>query len=163
MAQGEREQIQLDATDQAYMNHRMSEGGFFNPTAQVVAVAETLGRAQTKAALAQSQAAGGSMLVDPDQIDKLAQFFEDEAQEMIGRVRHVQNLARLRPAGQDPVSTGSAQVFQTVAGGDQQAYMDNYLKLSEYFQNTAANLRANARQNRIDDQNAADGFGGNLA
>ncbi|MER7081942.1 hypothetical protein SAMN02982929_03395 [Saccharopolyspora kobensis] len=163
MAEGEREQIQLDATDQAYMNHRMSEGGFFNPTAQVVAVAETLGRAQTKAALAQSQAAGGSMLVDPDQIDKLAQFFEDEAQALFDRAADVQLLADVPPAGHDPVSVNSASVYQTVAAGDDSAYIDNYLKLAEYFQNTAANLRGNARQNRIDDQNSADSLGGKLA
>lgn len=163
MAVGAGEEIQLDATDQAYMHHRMSQGGFFNPTAQVVAVAETLSRAQTKAALAQSQAAGGSMLVDPDQIDKLAQFFEDEAQALADRVVDVQQLAELKPAGRDPVSTQATAVYQKVGAGDENAYMDNYLKLAEYFQNTAANLRASAHQNRTDDQNAADSLGGKLA
>ncbi|MDA3630217.1 hypothetical protein OU415_32645 [Saccharopolyspora sp. WRP15-2] len=163
MSEGDGDQVQFDATDQAYMQHRMSNSGLFGFMNMPAAVAETFARAETKTALAHSQAAGGSMMVDPDQIDKLAQFFDDEAQALFDRAGDVQFLADVQPPGHDPVSVKSAKVYQNVAAGDDSAYLDNYLKLAEYFQNTAANLRANAQQNRIDDQNSADSLGGKLA
>ncbi|MGW1676317.1 hypothetical protein [Saccharopolyspora sp. NPDC002376] len=121
-------------------------------------------RAADNAALASAQAAGGSMLVDPDQVDKLAQFFKGEAEELRARQSENYVLASVEPPGSDPVSTQAAEKYGSVASGNPEAYLDNYLKLADLFDDVASRLQKGAQQNRIDDQNAADGMrGGNLA
>ncbi|GAA0515297.1 hypothetical protein GCM10011581_49110 [Saccharopolyspora subtropica] len=121
-------------------------------------------RAADNAALAAAQEAGGSMIVDPDQVDKLAQFFDDEARAMRERRADIADLATVEAPGLDPVSTQTAEKYGQVASGGSQAYLDNYLKLADYFEATAEKLRKSARQTRTDQQNAADSFGGgNLA
>ncbi|MEU5845466.1 hypothetical protein [Saccharopolyspora shandongensis] len=159
-AEGEDNQVQFDATDRAYMRHQMDEGGWIAP---VGAFASTTARAADKAAFARSQDAGGMMRVDPDKVDEVARFFEDEAQAMQDRVLDIQQLASVEPPGLDPVSSQAAPVYSQVAAGSGSGYMENYLGLAEVFAQTAANLRASAQQTRTDDQNAADSFrGGNV-
>ncbi|MEU6261611.1 hypothetical protein [Saccharopolyspora shandongensis] len=154
-AEGEGNQVQFDATDQAYMQHQMDQGGWIAP---VGALASTLARAADKAALAQLQQAGGSMAIDPDKIDEIARFFEDEAREMRARQADLYKLATIEPPGTDPVSTQAAEKYGQVGAGDERAYLDNYLQLADYFDGTAAKLRASTKQARTDDQNAADSF-----
>ena len=120
-------------------------------------------RANRKAELAHAMDAGGArMRVDPAEVDALAKFFEDEAQGLLGRAREIQKLSQVTPPGLDPVSKDAAKVYGQVGEGNAQAYMDNYLKLADTFNGTAANLRKNAQQTRTDDQNAADGFRGGV-
>ncbi|MGI8307272.1 hypothetical protein [Saccharopolyspora hattusasensis] len=159
-AEGEDNQVQFDATDQAYMQHQMNQGGWIAP---VGALASTLARAADKAALAQSQSAGGAMRIDPDKVDEIAGFFEAEAVELRKRQRNIFDLSTVESPGGDPVSTQASVRYGEVAAGDDRAYLDNYLKLAEAFDGTAANLRASAKQTRTDDQNSADSFGGNRA
>lgn len=119
-------------------------------------------RANAKQQLAQAQSAGTSMQVDPEHVDKLAAFFEGEARELRQRQGDVYTLATVSAPGTDPVSTGAAAIYGNVAAGDDQAYLTNYLKLADVFDATAASLRDSATQTRTSDQNAADGFGGDV-
>ncbi|MER6988217.1 hypothetical protein ABT337_01920 [Saccharopolyspora hirsuta] len=120
-------------------------------------------RAADKAALAASQAAGGSMRIDPDQVQKLAQFFRDEAQALTDRLGDVQELALINAPG-DPVSSNATTVFSSVASGGGSGYAENYTALIEIFADQAEKLEQSVQQVRLDDQNAADGMsGGNVA
>lgn len=121
-------------------------------------IAETVDRMADKAALAQAQSAGGAMRIEPDQVDEVARFFEDEARAMEARQREVNYLSRVKAPGKDPVSIQAANKYGQVGAGNDQAYADNYLKLAKVFKDTAANLRASAQQTRTDDQNSADGL-----
>ncbi|MER7014144.1 hypothetical protein ABT324_22210 [Saccharopolyspora sp. NPDC000359] len=162
MSEGDGDQVQLDATDQAYMQHRMTSGGLQGlfPAHQVGAIAESFARAESKAALAQSQAAGGSMMIDPDQVDNLARFFREEAQNMLDRRDAVAELALVNPAGGDPVSTQVAPVYSQVAAGGGGGYLENYEKLAEFFFATAEKLTESAGLQRTNDQNSAESIGG---
>ncbi|MDA3650186.1 hypothetical protein LZ318_40105 [Saccharopolyspora indica] len=127
-------------------------------------VVNVMTRAADNAALAAAQAAGGSMLVDPDQVDKLAQFFRGEAEELRARQSENYVLASVEPPGSDPVSTQAAEKYGSVGSGNPESYLDNYLKLADLFDQVAERLEQGANQNRIDDQNAADSMrGGRLA
>lgn len=117
-------------------------------------------RADKKAELAQSMSAGTQMRVDPAEVDNLAKFFNDEADELYRRLRDVRQLGQVTAPGTDPVSTGAAQAYGKVGSGDQRAYEDNYLKLIDVFKKTAESLQASAKQTRTDDQDAADAFKG---
>ncbi|TDD85663.1 hypothetical protein E1202_20470 [Saccharopolyspora karakumensis] len=117
---------------------------------------ETVDRMADKAALAQSQSAGGSMRIEPDKVDELASFFEAEALAMEAREADVFELATVPTAGKDPVSVSAASTYGQVAEGDEQAYLTNYRKLARVFKDTAANLRASATQTRTNDQDSAD-------
>ncbi|MEV0696612.1 hypothetical protein AB0I53_01635 [Saccharopolyspora sp. NPDC050389] len=117
-------------------------------------------RAADNAALAQTQQAGGAMRVDPDQVDKLARFFRDEAEALRKRRRDVSDLAVVDPPGTDPVSTQASEKYGQVASGNPQAYLDNYLKLADAFDHTALNLEGSAKQWRTNDGDAAAGMGG---
>ncbi|MER5390961.1 hypothetical protein [Saccharopolyspora sp. NPDC002686] len=121
-------------------------------------------RAADNAALASAQSAGGSMTIDPDQVDKLAQFFRDEAQALMDRQMDGFDAATYAPPGQDPVSTQSSERYSLVITGDGRSYLENCQKLADAFTMAADNLQDTARQTRLDDQNAADSMrGGNLA
>ncbi|MEV5542291.1 hypothetical protein AB0L13_36245 [Saccharopolyspora shandongensis] len=157
MSEGEGNQVQFDATDQAYMQHQMDQGGWIAP---VGALASTLARAADKATLAQSQSTDGSMRIDLDKVDELARFFDDEAQKMLDRADAVRDLSLVDPAGGDPVSTQTAPIYSQVASGGGSGYLENYLQLADLFAQTSATLRENTKQTRLDDQNSADSFGG---
>ena len=162
MAGGEGDQIPLDMQDQAAIHHAFNNGG--NLFQNMAESAQIMQHAAMKAQLAQSMSAGTTMRVDPAQVDKLAAFFEDEAEAMQKRQRDVFRLGKVKAPGHDPVSTQAADTYGKVGSGDANAYSENYMKLAQVFRDTAANLRANAQQTRTDDQNAEDGFrGGNLA
>ncbi|MFD0487145.1 hypothetical protein ACFQ0O_09020 [Saccharopolyspora spinosporotrichia] len=122
----------------------------------------TMARAASKADAAQKIAAGATMRVEPDQVDKLAQFFEDEAEKMTEREGDLNRLSMIKPPGKDPVSTRAVAEYEKVGAGDDSAYLDNYQKLAKVFRETAANLRASAQQTRLDDQNAEDSFRGGI-
>ncbi|RKT86624.1 PE family protein [Saccharopolyspora antimicrobica] len=113
-------------------------------------------RAADNAALAAAQSAGGSMRIEPDQVDKLAQFFKEEATRLEDRQQEVFSLSRVKAPGKDPVSTQVADRYGQVAAGNETAYLNNYLQLAKVLKETAANLEASARQTRTDDQNAED-------
>lgn len=116
-------------------------------------------RANAKQQLAQAQSAGTSMRVDPEHVDKLAAFFQDEAEALENRAYDVQMLAEVAPPGTDPVSTQAAKVYGQVAGGGGSSYLENYMKLAQVLHDTANSLRDNAKQTRTSEQNAADGLG----
>ena len=162
MAGGEGDQIPLDAYDQREMQRAQAMG--MVPMGGVVGVAQsavTMARAARKAELAQAASSGMSMRVEPDQVDKLAQFFEDEAQKITDRALDRGEVFIVSPlAGDDPVSTQAADQYVQVASGGSNSYLDNFQKLAEVFSNTAANLRASAQQVRTNDQDAADSFNG---
>ncbi|KAA5831893.1 hypothetical protein F1721_18905 [Saccharopolyspora hirsuta] len=121
-------------------------------------------RVQDKAALAASQAAGGTMMIDPDQVEKVAQSFEDEARALMDRQLDIHEMAAYGVSASDPVSTQSGQAYSQVVAGDGQAYLDNYVKLAKVLLKAAEDLRDSAKQTRLDDENAADGMrGGELA
>ncbi|MGW3472398.1 hypothetical protein ACWDKQ_28905 [Saccharopolyspora sp. NPDC000995] len=159
-ADGEDNQVQFDATDQAYLQHRAQQGGLLAP---VGAFATTAARAADKAALAQSQAAHGSMRIDPDKVDELARFFNDEAKALEKQARKVQELAYLSPPGDDPVSVRATEKYGLVAAGDDRACYENLMTLAQFFGKTAEKLHNNASDTRTNDQNSAESFGGYLA
>ncbi|QIZ33832.1 hypothetical protein [Saccharopolyspora sp. ASAGF58] len=128
----------------------VGDGGFWGQIGQAV------DRMADNVVLAAAQNAGGAMRIDPDQVDAVANFFQDEAENMQNRADKVQKLSVLKPAGKDPVSQEATKVYRQVGAGDGQAYMENYLKLADVFHETAKNLRASAKQTRTDDQNAAE-------
>ncbi|WP_017974714.1 hypothetical protein [Actinopolyspora halophila] len=151
----------LDATDQAAMDAatQMPDGPVLGGLAEVATdIARISDRANTKAELAQSLSSNTRMVVDPEEVDDLAKFFEEKAEELLDRRTDLQELANVPPPGTDPVSTGAASLHGQVASGDDQSYMPNYLKLAQVFNDTAASLRSNAKQTRTDDENAADSF-----
>ncbi len=160
-AEGEENQVQFDATDQAYMRQQMDQGGLLAP---VGAFVSTVARAADKTALATSQSTYGSMQIDLDKVDEIARFFEDEARGLRERQADIYNLSTITAPGTDPVSVQATEKYGLVAAGDESAYLENYLKLAEMFDKTAENLRASIKQSRTDQENAADAFrGGNLA
>ncbi|WP_263248564.1 hypothetical protein [Saccharopolyspora rosea] len=170
-AEGDDSQIPMDATDQHFYQQAaaqtaIGQSGLPFAAAPVIGaagaagMAETLQRASAKADLAKALDAGATMLVDPDKVDGLARFFEDEAKGLRKRQRDVNDLASIDPPGTDPVSTQVAAKYGEVAAGDDSAYLDNYLKLADRFDEVAANLRAHATQTRTDEQNAVEGFRG---
>ncbi|MCI2423924.1 hypothetical protein MOQ72_41645 [Saccharopolyspora sp. K220] len=120
-------------------------------------------RMADNAALAAAQDAHGQMRLDPDGMDKLAQFFSDEAQAMQDRLVDVQDLASVNPPGSDPVSSQAADVYGQVASGGGSGYLENYKMLIQYFSKTAEKMRDSAKQARTDDQDSAESFrGGNV-
>lgn len=121
-------------------------------------MADAKGRMEAKAQLAQEAGAGNTMMVDPDQVDKLAGFFKAKASDLTGRLMDLGLLADVQPPGGDPVSNGAARVYSEVGGGNDRAYLENYRKLIGVFEDAAANLEASARQVRSDEQGAQDGL-----
>ncbi|MDP9641007.1 hypothetical protein J2S53_000952 [Actinopolyspora lacussalsi] len=162
---GTNAQSGMDAADQAAMDAEMQDvadsalfpgpAGLAKEMADIARIAE---RANTKAELAQAISDNTRMVVDPDEVDALAGFFEEKASELEDRQREVSELASVSPPGTDPVSTGAAAIHGEVASGDDRSYMPNYLKLAKVFNDTAASLRSSAEQTRTDDANAADSF-----
>ena len=170
-AEGDDSQVPMDATDQHFYQQAaaqtaIGQSGLPFAAAPVIGaagaagMAETLQRASAKAELAKTLQAGATMLVDPDKVDELARFFDDEAQKLFDRSGDVQELADIEPWGSDPVSTQAAPAYAQVGSGGGTGYMENYLKLAEVFRKTAKDLTDSAKQVRTNDQNAADGFGG---
>ncbi|QGK69683.1 hypothetical protein GIY23_09265 [Allosaccharopolyspora coralli] len=121
-------------------------------------MADAKGRMEAKAQLAEAVGAGNTMMVDPDQVDKLAGFFDSKAQELRDRRMQVRLLADVQPPGTDPVSSGAARVYSKVGEGDEQAYLDNYSKLIQVFEDASENLKSTAQQTRSDEQGAKDRF-----
>lgn len=114
--------------------------------------------------LGQEVSSNMRMRIDPDQVDSLAKFFEDEARALRDRMQDLYDLQSVSAPGTDPVSTQAATAYGTVASGGPASYLDNYKKLTQVFHDTATNLRASAQQTRTNDENAASGLhGGNLA
>lgn len=166
---------QMDAMDRAAMAHAQGHqyidnmstffGSAPSPTTQgqdAQAINAVQDRANAKQQLAQAQSAGTSMQVDPEHVDKLAAFFEHEAEALEQRQSALMDLSDVRAPGTDPVSTGAAEVYSLVGAGDDRAYYDNYLKLAQVFRDTANSLRDSAKQTRTSDQNASDGFRGDI-
>ncbi|SDJ95865.1 hypothetical protein SAMN04487820_103158 [Actinopolyspora mzabensis] len=154
----------MDAADQAALDAEMQDVAtsmlFPGPglAEEIADIARIKERASTKAELAQAISDNTRMVVDPDEVDALAGFFEEKAQELEERSVDVQNLGMVPAPGTDPVSTGAASIHGEVASGDDRSYMPNYLKLAKVFNDTAASLRSSAEQTRTDDANAADNF-----
>ncbi|MGJ7906525.1 hypothetical protein ACOQFL_08605 [Actinopolyspora sp. H202] len=154
----------MDAADQAAMDAEMQDVAtsalFPGPALaeEMADIARIAERANTKAELAQAISDNTRMVVDPDEVDALAGFFEGKASELEDRQREVSELASVPAPGTDPVSTGAASIHGEVASGDDRSYMPNYLKLAKVFNDTAASLRSSAKQTRTDDANAADSF-----
>jgi hypothetical protein len=154
------EQAALNATWQAPSN-TPGMGGFLGDLGNKLAQTEAIQQgANAKAQLAQEVGSHAQMRVDPAQVEALAKFFEDEAQKLGDRVDDLQQLATIPAPGHDPVSSRAVALYAKVAAGDPQSYLDNYNKLGQIFQDTAANLRASAQQTRTDDEHAQHGFGG---
>ncbi|MGP4020028.1 hypothetical protein [Saccharopolyspora sp. 5N708] len=143
--------------DQSKIDSMVSQGGVVGA---VGAALNTITRAQDMAAFAAAQHANGTMRIDVDQVDKLAQFFKDEADAMEEREQDLYELANVSAPGSDPVSTQAAMQYGQVAVGDQRAYLDNYKRLAKIFRDTALELESVAKQTRTDDQNAVEGLGG---
>lgn len=121
-------------------------------------VGETISRIADTQAYAAAQAAGGSMRIQPEKVDELARFFEDEAKEMEARERQLGRLADVPSAGSDPVSTNATPIYGQVASGGPTAYAENYHKLATVFKDAATALRASAKQVRSDDDTASLSF-----
>lgn len=121
-------------------------------------IGETITNIGEKAAYAQAQSAGGSMRIQPDKVDELARFFDDEALEMERREGKIAMLADVPPPGLDPVSTGSTEIYGKVGAGNPNAYAENYQELAKVFRNAALALRASAQQVRTDDDTASLSF-----
>lgn len=164
--------VPLDPSDQAAYNATWqtptSGPGFMSGIADVVTkmgqTANLQNAANLKAQLAQEIGTHSKMRVDPDQVDSLAKFFEDEAQSLADHLADSQQLASVPPPGGDPISTQAATAYGNVASGGPEAYLNNVTKLQQVFHSTAANLRASAQQSRSSDEDAASGLkGGNLA
>ncbi|SFT32603.1 hypothetical protein SAMN04487904_10183 [Actinopolyspora lacussalsi subsp. righensis] len=162
---GTNAQSGMDAADQAAMDAEMQDvadsalfpgpAGLAKEMADIARIAE---RANTKAELAQAISDNTRMVVDPDEVDALAGFFEGKAQELEDRSWGIYELSNVPPPGTDPVSTGAVSLHGEVAAGDDRAYYENYMKLAQVFNDTAASLRSSAEQTRTDDANAADSF-----
>ena len=180
--QGDQEQqVQLDSMDQAAMEQAQStealgealngmplgglSGGLGDGmTARAQAqMAEIQQRADMKTRLAEASSSGSTMRVDPDQVDKLATYFEDKGEELRGRLMNLELLANVDPPGTDPASTQAATVYSQVGQGDEQAYVNNYKKLITVFEDTASNLRSSAQQTRSDEQGAEESMGKGLS
>ncbi|MEB3367538.1 PE domain-containing protein [Saccharopolyspora mangrovi] len=121
-------------------------------------IGETVDRIADKTAYAASQAAGGSMRIQPEKVDELARFFDDEADRLENREADITFLAEVPAAGTDPVSTGAATTFGQVGAGAPNAYMENYSKLAVVFRDAANALRQSAQQVRTDDDTASLSF-----
>lgn len=118
-------------------------------------IGETVDRMADNAALAGAQSAGGTMYIEPDKVDEVAAFFRHEAQAMRDRSGDIFDLGMIEPPGTDPVSTKAATALGQVAQGGPAAYMENYEKLAELFDNVAANLTGTAKQVRTTDDDSA--------
>lgn len=171
--EGAQPNVPLDPSDQAAYNATWQApgtpgafgfaalGDVANKMAQTANIQNA---ANLKAQLAQELGTHSRMRVDPEQVDSLAKFFEDEAQALADHLQDAQQLASVAAPGQDPISTQAAVAYGTVASGNSQSYLDNVAKLQQVFHDTAANLRASAQQTRTNDEDAASGLrGGNLA
>lgn len=121
-------------------------------------IAETVDRMADNAAYAASQSAGGSMRIQPEKVDELARFFEDEALMMEKREAKIAMLADVPAPGTDPVSTSATTIYGQVGAGDKTAYMENYRQLATVFKDAATALRQSAQQVRTDDDTAALSF-----
>lgn len=121
-------------------------------------ITETVDRMADNAAYAASQAAGGSMRIQPERVDELARFFEDEASAMEIREAKIGMLAEVSAPGTDPVSQNATVVYGQVGAGDKTAYMENYKELAKVFKNAAIALRESAQQVRTDDDTASLSF-----
>lgn len=121
-------------------------------------IAETVDRIADKQAYAAMQAAGGSMRIQPDKVDEIARFFDDEADKLENREVDVTMLAEVQAPGTDPVSTNAATTYGKVGAGAPNAYMENYSKLAVVFRDAANALRQSAQQVRSDDDTAALSF-----
>ncbi|SFT89784.1 hypothetical protein SAMN04487904_112113 [Actinopolyspora lacussalsi subsp. righensis] len=163
----EAEPIEMDAADQAAMENTASElpASFLTGTTaqKLVEIARIQERANDKARLAEARGDNTRMVVDPEEVDGLASFFEDKAEELQQRVQRVQELGSVPAPGTDPVSAGATEQHSRVGAGDDRAYLENYLELVKVFQDTAASLRSSAKQTRTDDAEVADSLerGGN--
>lgn len=121
-------------------------------------IAQTVGNMADKAAYAASQAAGGSMRIQPDKVDEIARFFDDEAEKMEAREVDLMRLGEVSAGGGDPVSTKAATVYGQIGAGGPTAYMENYAKLARVFRDAATALRQSAQQVRTDDDTASLSF-----
>ncbi|NYH80551.1 hypothetical protein FHR84_003917 [Actinopolyspora biskrensis] len=151
----------LDAADQAAMDAatQMPDGPVLGGLAEVATdIARISDRANTKAELAQSLSSNTRMVVDPEEVDDLAKFFEEKAEEIESKALSYQDLALVPPPGTDPTSNGAAKIHGQVASGEEQSFFPNYMKLAQVFKDTAESLRSSAKQTRTDDENAADSF-----
>jgi len=164
---------QMDAMDQAAMQQAQAHqfvdnmpsmwgGAPASQSQDSQAIQAVQDRANAKQQLAQAQSAGTSMRVDPEHVDDLAKFFEDEAQALVDRESQMVALSSITSPGTDPVSQAASQVYAQVAAGDDQAYYENYIKLANVFRDTARSLRDSAKQTRTSDQESADQFKGDL-
>ncbi|WP_438388253.1 hypothetical protein [Actinopolyspora saharensis] len=155
-------QGELDATDQAALDaatQMPNSGTLLGGLAEVASDMQRIGeRANTKAELAQSLSSNTRMVVDPDEVDDLAKFFEEKAEELEDKSMTYHDLALIPAPGTDPTSEGSAKIHGQVASGDEQAFLPNHMKLAQVFKDTAESLRSSAKQTRTDDENAADSF-----
>lgn len=118
-------------------------------------ITETVDRIADNVAYAAAQDAGGSMRIEPDKVDELARFFEEEAEKMEMREQDVALLADVPAPGVDPVSTGAVATYAKVAVGSPTAYMENYQQLATVFKDAANALRESSRQVRTDDDTSA--------
>lgn len=143
--------------DQSKIDEMRAQGGIAGAMGKMM---NAVSRASDNAALAAAQQADGTMRVDPDQVDKLAKFFRDEAEALRVRRRDITELGTVDPPGTDPVSTQASEKYGQVASGNPQAYLDNYLKLADAFDDTAQNLESSVQQWRTNDDDAAAGMGG---
>ncbi|ASU77148.1 hypothetical protein CDG81_01120 [Actinopolyspora erythraea] len=163
----EEKPVELDAADQAAMENTVNElpASFLTGTTaqKIVEIARIQERANDKAQLAEARGEDTRMVVDPEEVDALASFFEGKAEELQDRVDDIQQLGSVPAPGTDPVSAGAAEQHGRVGAGDERAYLENYLELVKVFQDTAASLRSSATQTRTDDAEAADSLerGGN--
>ncbi len=121
-------------------------------------ITETVDRIADNAAYAAWQSAGGSMRIQPEKVDELARFFDDEALAMENRELEIAMLADVPAPGTDPVSTNATVVYGQVGAGDKTAYMENYRELAKVFRNSAIALRESAQQVRTDDDTASLSF-----
>lgn len=164
---------QMDAMDQAAMQQAQAHqfvdnmpsmwgGAPASQSQDSQAIQAVQDRANAKQQLAQAQSAGTSMRVDPEHVDDLANFFDQEAEALESRSLAQDALASIMPPGNDPVSTQAARIYSQVGAGDDRAYVDNYLKLAQVFHDTAQSLRDSAKQTRTSEQDAADQFKGDI-
>lgn len=163
---------QMDAVEQVAMRqaqaHQFADevpstwGAAPAPSQNSPADESVQNRANAKRQLAGAQSAGTSLRVDPEHVEDLARFFEEEAQALVDRESQMVALTNIASPGTDPVSQGVARVYGQIAAGDDQAYYENYRKLATVLRDTARSLRDSAKQTRTSDQDAADQFKGDL-
>lgn len=119
-------------------------------------LAGTIDRMADNAALAAAQGAGGKMYIEPEKVEEAADFFLQEAETLRGRQREISYLAQVKSPGTDDVSKQLAKKYGQVAAGGAESYKDAYTDLANYLESVGNQLRASVRQNRTNDQDAAD-------